>query len=188
MKTEPVSVNDARELLDIYAYYVKETAVSFEYEVPLLNEFEERIYNISAKYPYIKAVDDNGLILGYAYAGCFKNRAAYDWSVETTVYVRKDMRKKGIGRMLYNELERLLRNMGILNMNACIAVTKNEDEYLKNDSVFFHEKMGFKTVGTFHKSGYKFDRWYDMIWMEKMTGEHSSPQKNVRFGEWRKSF
>lgn len=120
MKTEPVSASDARELLDIYAYYVNETAVSFEYEVPSLDEFEARIRGISAKYPYIKAVDDEGIILGYAYAGCFKNRSAYDWSVETTVYVRKDMRRKGIGRMLYTELEKMLCNMGILNMNACI--------------------------------------------------------------------
>lgn len=65
MKTEPVSASDARELLDIYAYYVNETAVSFEYEVPSLNEYEERIRNISARYPYIKAVDDNGIIMSY---------------------------------------------------------------------------------------------------------------------------
>ena len=74
--------------------------------------------------------------------------------------------------------------MGILNMNACIAYTDEEDEHLTNDSYFFHKKMGFELVGTFHKSGYKFDRWYDMIWMEKMIGEHMGKAENVKFGEW----
>lgn len=87
MKIERVTKEDAGELLGIYAPYVEETAVSFEYEVPSVDEFAERISNISAKYPYIKAVDDDGVILGYAYAGAFKTRAAYDWSVETTIYI-----------------------------------------------------------------------------------------------------
>ena len=138
MKTEPVSASDARELLDIYAYYVNETAVSFEYEVPSLNEFEERIRNISAKYPYIKAVDDNGFIMGYAYAGCFKNRAAYDWSVETTVYVRKDMRRKGIGRMLINDLLGFIRAHGVPDTEIFVELCAMPDK------IPFYEKFGFK--------------------------------------------
>ena len=72
--------------------------------------------------------------------------------------------------------------MGILNMNACIAVSEKEDSHLTNDSKYFHEKMGFTLVGTFHKSGYKFHTWYDMIWMEKLIGEHREA-KPVKFGE-----
>ena len=67
-------------------------------------------------------------------------------------------------------------------MNACIAVPIKEDIHLSNDSFYFHSKMGFELVGTFHKSGYKFEKWYDMIWMEKMIGEHDAKPKRVEFG------
>ncbi|MDY3854138.1 MAG: N-acetyltransferase family protein [Butyribacter sp.] len=183
MKIETVSIDDANELLEIYSYYVKETAVSFEYDVPSVDDFRKRIKKILEKYPYIKAVRNDGYIMGYAYANTFKSRAAYDWSVETTVYVRNNLRQTGVGKALYQELEGYLRNMGVLNMNACIAVTSQEDIHLTNASVHFHEKMGFKLVGTFHNSGYKFNTWYDMIWMEKMIGEHKAMQAPVLFGE-----
>lgn len=183
MKIEMVSPTDASELLEIYAPYVKETAISFEYDVPSVEEFKDRIENISAKYPYIKALDDENKIIGYAYAGSFKVRKAYDWSVETTVYVRKDCRRGGVGRKLYQVLEGMLKEMGILNMNACIAVPKTNDLHLTKDSLLFHEKMGFSIVGTFHNSGYKFHTWYDMVWMEKMIGEHVENQPAVKFGK-----
>lgn len=175
-----VTAADAKELLAIYSVYVKDTAISFEYTVPTVEEFTERIKTISARYPYIKAVE-NGEILGYAYAGTFKDRAAYDWSVETTIYVKQDARRKGVGEQLYTALERALCEMGIKNMNACIASTEQEDEHLTNDSYYFHKKMGFELVGTFHQSGYKFDRWYDMIWMEKLIGTHDVPAEKVAF-------
>lgn len=181
MKIENVKVEDAVELLKIYAPYVEETAISFEYEVPSPEEFSERIRNISSKYPYIKAVDEKGNILAYAYASAFKGRAAYDWSVETTIYVKKENRQAGIGRQLYRELEKLLKEMGILNMNACIAMPKGSDPHLTDASVRFHKKLGFQLVGTFHNSGYKFNTWYDMVWMEKMIGSHNENQKPVVF-------
>ena len=74
--------------------------------------------------------------------------------------------------------------MGVLNMNACIAVPKGDDPYLTNDSYHFHSSMGFYLVGTFHDSGYKFDTWYDMIWMEKMIGDHAKKQEPVKYGAW----
>ncbi|MCI7179029.1 MAG: N-acetyltransferase family protein [Schaedlerella sp.] len=183
MKIERVNIEDAEELLSIYAPYVRNTAISFEYEVPSLTEFQERIRKISSLLPYIKAVEEKE-ILGYAYADKFKNRKAYDWSVEVTVYVRQDLRRSGIGKLLYRTLEESLQRIGILNMNACIAVPREADEHLNNDSYHFHEKMGFHPVGTFHNSGYKFNTWYDMIWMEKIIGEHNRHQENVRYGEW----
>ena len=183
MTIEKVTIDDAEELLAIYAPYVRDTAVSFEYVVPSVEEFADRILQISAKYPYIKAVED-GKIIGYAYANTFKGRKAYDWSVETTVYVRKDAKRNGTGRRLYECLEQSLRKMGVLNMNACIASTKTDDEFLTNDSMYFHTRMGFTEVGRFHNSGYKFDRWYDMIWMEKMIGPHDANPGEVHFGEW----
>ena len=183
MTIEKVTIEDAEELLAVYEPYVRDTAVSFEYVVPSVEEFADRILQISAKYPYIKAVED-GKILGYAYANTFKGRKAYDWSVETTVYVRMDEKRNGIGRRLYECLEQSLRKMGVLNMNACIASAKVVDEFLTNDSMYFHSRMGFTEVGRFHNSGYKFGRWYDMIWMEKLIGSHDAYPGEVCFGEW----
>lgn len=186
MKILPVTLSDAEELLSIYSPYVLDTAVTFEYKVPSTEEFCERIKNISAKFPYIKALDDDNKIKGYAYAGTFKGRSAYDWCVESTVYVKKDERKKGLGRLLYSSLEKSLAEMGILNMNACITVPITDDDpYGTKDSMLFHEKMGFSLAGRFHKCGYKFNRWYDMIWMEKFIASHKGEIKPVRFGQWK---
>lgn len=183
MNIENVKPEDAKELLEIYAPYVTDTAITFEYEIPSEEEFEGRIRSIQKKYPYIKATED-GKILGYAYAACFKDRRAYDWSVETTVYVKEGCKRNGVGRALYEKLEQELKAMGILNMNACIALPKVEDEHLTMDSIHFHKRFGFCDVGVFHDSGYKFDTWYDMIWMEKMIGEHTCNQRPVKFGEY----
>ena len=163
--------HDAEALLQIYAPYVKKTAITFEYDVPSVEEFAGRISKVLQKYPYLVA-EVNGEPVGYAYAGPFKERAAYDWAVETTVYVREDMKKSGIGRALYTALEEALAAQGILNLNACIAFPENEDSHLTKDSQLFHEKMGFNEVGRFHKCGCKFGRWYDMVWMEKLIGNH----------------
>ena len=110
-----VTEKDAHELLEIYRPYVEDTAITFEYDVPSVEEFAERIRRISANYPYIAAVE-NGKIAGYAYAGVFKNRAAYDWSVEVTVYVNKGLHRKGIGAKLYSALEKLLAAQHITNL------------------------------------------------------------------------
>ena len=162
---------DARALLDIYGPYVKNTAISFEYEVPGVEEFQKRIEKTIQKYPYLIAEEEHR-ILGYAYAGAFYGRAAYDWSVETTIYLAPNATKKGVGRLLYETLEARLKEMGIINLYACIAYPDVEDEYLDKNSALFHEHMGYTKVGEFHKCGYKFGRWYSMIWMEKIIGEH----------------
>ena len=182
VKVRNVRIEDAKALLEIYAPYVINTAISFEYEVPSLREFEGRIKKITERYPYIVAELD-GKIIGYAYASAFKERAAYNWCVETSIYLSKDSRGKGIGRQLYEALEEKLKEQGILNANACITYADSEDEYHTNDSMYFHEKMGYKLVGRFHQCGYKFGRWYDMIWMEKMLGEHSVNPLPVSFVE-----
>jgi phosphinothricin acetyltransferase len=174
-------VSDAEKLLEIYRPYVERTAISFEYEVPSVEEFARRIQTTLQMYPYLVAECD-GEILGYAYASSFKGRRAYDWSVETTIYIKYGCTKQGIGKKLYQALEDELRRQHILNANACIAYIEQEDEYLTNNSMQFHAHMGYRLVGTFTKSGYKFGRWYDMIWMEKMLGEHpDTPQEIVPF-------
>ena len=174
---------DAPALLNIYAHYVEQTAITFEYEVPSVEEFAGRIEHILEKYPYLVA-EAEGEIVGYAYAGTFKARAAYDWSVETTIYVNQKKKRMGIGGKLYAALEEALRAQHILNLNACIGYPQKEDEYLTKDSEKFHQKLGYRLVGTFHDSGYKFGRWYDMIWVEKMLGEHTeSPASVIPFSE-----
>ncbi|MBO5092961.1 MAG: GNAT family N-acetyltransferase [Lachnospiraceae bacterium] len=176
---------DAKELLAIYTPYVEKTAITFEYEAPSLAEFTERIRRTLQKYPYFAAVAD-GRIAGYAYAGAFKERAAYDWAVETTVYVKEDCRRMGVGKLLYEALEDALALQNIVNLNACIGYPSKEDEYLTRDSAEFHERLGYRLAGTFHRCGYKFNRWYDMIWMEKEIGSHVENQPPIkRFEEIR---
>lgn len=111
-------------------------------------------------------------ILGYVYAGPLHVRPAYDWSVETSIYVRMDRKSRGIGSALYRELEKTLMRQNIVNVAACIAYPETEDEYLSRDSVRFHEKQGYRMVGQFHECAYKFGRWYHMVWMEKQIGPH----------------
>ena len=167
-----VTKADAKALLDIYSYYVKNTAITFEYEIPTLEEFEKRIETITQKYPYL-CIEKDGRILGYAYASTFKPREAYKWNVELSIYVDRGTVGKGLGRRLYEALEKELKAMGIINLYACIGVPNGEDdEYLTHNSEQFHEHLGFKTVGTFRNCGKKFNRWYAMIWMEKVIGEH----------------
>lgn len=170
---------DAKALLEIYAPYVERTVITFEYEVPDLEEFRGRIRQVLEKYPYLVAEAD-GEIVGYAYANTFKGRAAYDWAVETSIYLRMDQKRKGIGAGLYRALERALSLQNILNLNACIAYTQTEDEYLTNDSVYFHDHMGYRMVGEFRQCGYKFGRWYDMVWMEKHIGPHLAIQPPIK--------
>jgi len=167
------STEDAESILKIYSHYVKNTAISFEYEVPTLDEFKERIAHTLEKYPYLVAEQD-GTIIGYAYGSQFHERAAYSWCAEVSIYVDVNARKCGVGRMLYEVLEQALKEQGILNLYACIAYTDAEDEYLNNNSAQFHAHLGYTEIGRFHKCGYKFNRWYDMIWMEKLIGEHKT--------------
>jgi len=169
---------DAEEILAIYEKYIKETAITFEYDVPSIEEFRGRIRHTLERYPYLVA-EKNEKIVGYAYVSPFKERVAYDWAVETSIYVDMEQKRGGIGRRLYEELETILKQQGILNVNACIAYPQVEDEYLTRNSVRFHEKLGYKMVGTFHQCGYKFNRWYDMVWMEKFIGEHQENQPDI---------
>lgn len=173
-----VKLSDIPQLLRIYSYYVLHTAITFEYEVPSEKEFENRIQNILKRYPYL-VYEENNTIKGYAYASVFKGRKAYDWSVETTIYVDPDCKGKGIGKKLYIELEKYLKKQNILNVNACISYIEKEDEYLNLNSVHFHEHMGYSMVGQFHQCGYKFDQWYSMVWMEKFLGNHKIPVQEV---------
>ena len=177
------SPQDAPQLLEIYGPYVKNTAITFEYEVPTVAEFTSRIQNTLKKYPYIIALRGTKIV-GYAYASPYKGRAAYDWCVELSLYVDKDERGKGIGTKLYTAIEKKLHDMNILNIYSCISVTDTEDEHLTNKSREFHKKFGFSQIASFKQCGFKFSKWYDMIWMEKIIGEKTSnPPAVKKFSE-----
>ena len=131
------------------------------------------------RYPYLVAEVD-GRVAGYAYAGAFVGRAAYDWACELTIYLDPEARKCGLGRALYGAMEKALGAMGVLNLYACIGYPRGgDDEYLSSNSADFHAHLGFEKIGTFTACGYKFGRWYDMIWMEKIIGQHRAGQANI---------
>ena len=172
-------IDDAAALVNIYAPYVIGTAITFEYDIPSVEEFKDRITQHLERYPYLVAETDKE-ILGYAYTGVFKDRAAYDWAVENSVYLCDRAKGQGIGKNLYKKLEEISKAQNIQNLYSCITVPVNEldDEYVTMASVHFHEHMGYRMVGKFLKCGYKFGRWYDMVWMEKFIGNHTFPAEN----------
>lgn len=167
MKIRRATVADAESIASVYAPYVQKTAITFEYETPSAAEMARRIAATLEHYPFLVAEDDAGTVVGYAYAGAFKGRAAYARCVETSIYVRQDCHGRGIGRALLTELETQLAACGILNANACIAWPAQPSEYLDTASAAFHERMGYFRCAHFHRCGYKFGQWFDMIWMEK---------------------
>ncbi len=176
---------DAPALRAIYAPYVLETAITYEYDVPSEDEFEGRIRKtLRDGYPYLVA-ERSGVLVGYAYVGRLNERTAYDWSVETSIYLAKDERGHGTGRVLHDALETSLRAMGMLDMCACIAVPNGaDDEYLTHNSEQFHAHLGYRKVGEFIQCAQKFGRWYNMVWMEKSLGERvSNASAPKRFDE-----
>ncbi len=178
MNGDAITIRDAEpedvgRLLEIYDYYVKNTAITFDYETPSPEAFRARMEETQRRYPFLVILAD-GRVEGYACAGPFKARAAYDRSCETTIYLAPEARKRGLGRALYEALEQALREMGILNLYACIGMPRRDDEYLTTNSADFHAHLGYTEVGRYHSCGFKFGRWYDMIWMEKLIGEHGA--------------
>ena len=161
-----VQISDAPRLSEIYSYYVHNTAVSFEYEAHTQEEFMKRIMYTTEKYPYLVCVDDEKVV-GYAYAGEYSARQAYDWTVTTSIYVDKDYRRKGIGTLLYDELGKRLKDQEIVNLLAGVAACDDEDEYLTPDSSRFHISKGYTQVAHMKKVGKKFGKWYDLLWYQK---------------------
>lgn len=168
---------DAEELLKIYSYYVLNTAITFECEVPSITEFKRRIRETLLDYPYFVAVVD-GNIAGYIYAGRFKTRAAYNWSASTSIYINSRYHRMGIGKRLYEELEKTLIKQNVVNLYAGAASPmESEDEYLTRRSELFHKAIGYETAAVFHGAGNKFGRWYNMMELEKIIGERCCPPK-----------
>ncbi|MFC0308366.1 GNAT family N-acetyltransferase [Gallibacterium trehalosifermentans] len=172
------TLEDVPAILAIYAPYVEKTAITFEYDVPSLAEFQARMKKTLTKYPYIVA-EKSGEIVGYAYTSAFVGRAAYNWAVETTIYLQETQTKSGLGKKLYTVIENISKAQHIYNLNACIGYPEKEDQYLTKNSADFHRHLGYRLVGEFHKCGYKFGTWYNMVWMEKLLGQHSENPEPV---------
>ncbi|KRN98922.1 GNAT family N-acetyltransferase [Companilactobacillus kimchiensis] len=168
-KIRQATENDAQELLDIYGPYITNTTITFEDVIPAVENFKQRIKDISETFPYLVAMDDTGKILGYAYAHFYGPRAAYAWTVEASIYVDHNYEGHGLGTKLYKELEDILKQQGVVNLMACITEENA-------NSIKFHEKFGYEKVGTFKKVGYKFHRWLDVTWMQKTL---NTRQKNM---------
>lgn len=173
--------SDAEELLGIYEYYVRETAISFETEVPTVEEFRGRIEKTLKSYPYVLA-ERAGEIIGYCYTSSFVGRKAYIHGAETTIYLKKGCTHMGVGKRLYSAVEKISLEQNIFTLEACIGTVDCEDDRLTNNSADFHSHMGYSFVGEFKKSGFKFGKWYNMAWYEKVLKEQpKNPGEFVPF-------
>ncbi len=166
------SKQDAPRLLKIYQPYVEETDITFEYEVPTVEEFEHRITEISFFYPYLVCEQDDRII-GYAYAHRQAERAAYQWNAELSVYLDNTCLQRGIGKVLYSALIELVQLQHICNVYGCITSPNPSSENL-------HEKMDFKRIGVFQNTGYKLGCWHDVVWYEKSLVDLTSPPEPLK--------
>ena len=175
-KIRTVQLSDAEAILKVYAPFITDTCISFEYVVPSVEEFAQRIASISAEYPYI-VLEEDGEIVGYAYSHRYLERVAYSWDVEVTIYLAPKVQGKGLGVILYDALEKLMVLQNIKNLYSCITGDNVH-------SIEMHRSMGYELIGTFLKAGFKHDRWLDVVWMEKAIGEkENAPLPFVPFAE-----
>ena len=152
---------DAERIQEIYSPYVLDTVISFEITVPGKSEMKKRIQKLLANaFPYIVAENETGTVVGYAYADKFGEREAYRYSFIVSIYLDMEVQSRGIGQKLYNELEKRMKKMGIVQVLS--AITGKNEKSLK-----FHEKNGFTKIGHFPNVGYKKGEWHDIIWMNK---------------------
>ncbi len=154
---------DAGDILKIYEPYVKNTTISFEYDVPSLEEFKERISHITSYFPYI-VCEYGREIIGYAYASKFNERAAYQWNVELSIYIKENFTGYGLGKRMYKIIMDILKLQNIKNAYSRVAASNIESEKL-------HENFGFNKISVFKNTGYKLGKWIDLIWYVKDISE-----------------
>ena len=150
---------DVPAILAIYAPYVENTTVSFEYDVPCTKEFMQRFYTITEQFPWL-VWEENGEILGYAYASPPYTRAAYRWCAEPSVYLKPEAHGRKIGSKLYAALEEILKIQGYQVLYALITEENTP-------SLAFHEKLGYQKSVLFPHCGFKHGRWLGLYWLEK---------------------
>ncbi|MCI7704653.1 MAG: N-acetyltransferase family protein [Clostridiales bacterium] len=154
---------DAAGILAVYAPYIRETAVTFETEVPAPDAFTARVAGICADFPYL-VLEVDGELAGYAYAHRQAERAAYAWNAELSIYLAGKWRGRGLGAPLYRLLERLLTMQGYVNLYGVITASNR-------GSIAMHEKLGYRQIGLHEKTGWKFGQWHDVAWLYKRVGE-----------------
>ena len=164
---------DAPALLDIYAPYIRDTVITFEYDVPTAEKFAARIEETAAAHPYLVCERD-GQIIGYAYAHRIRERAAYDWAAELSIYLAPEAQGQGVGTALYRCLIDLLEQQRLRILYGCVTLPNEKSQKL-------HEKLGFSLVGVWHGSGWKFDGWHDVGWFEKRLGGDGPAQPVAAF-------
>lgn len=165
---------DLPRILEIYAPYVEEETVSFEYETPTPAAFAERFHSVTSRFPWLVA-EKAGRVVGYAYLSPAFERAGYAWDVDLSIYVEKESLRGGIGRMLEEKIAEIARELGYARIYSVISA-ENES------SISFHRRMGYREAARFARCGFKFGRWIDVVWYEKELGEGSSPKLPVSFG------
>lgn len=158
-----ITLNDTKAALDVYTPYVEKTSYTFEYVPPTIEQFTEKIKKITAQYPWL-VCEYNGKIVGYAYGSTHRDRTAYQWSPESTVYVAEDFHRLGIARILYEALFEMLKLQGFHNVYAGVLSTNEGSRKL-------HTSMGFYEVGLFNRVGYKLGQWHDNMWYQLHLGE-----------------
>ncbi|WP_259069369.1 GNAT family N-acetyltransferase [Mucilaginibacter sp. X4EP1] len=159
-----ISPEDTSSVLAIYAPYITDAVISFEYEVPSLNEFAERISTTTGEYPWLVCEYDNQVI-GYVYASKHRARTAYQWSAECTAYLAAGFHRLGLARILYDALFEILKLQNIINVYAGITLPNTKSEE-------FHKAMNFYLIGTNKNVGYKFNKWHDVGWFQLDLSEH----------------
>lgn len=161
------SEDDATACAAIYSPYVRDTAISFEVEPPSPAEMAKRIGSATRTHAWVVLEDDNRLV-GYAYGGPHRERAAYGFSCEVSVYVEEGRRRSGAGRALYEALFKRLAGSGY-RMAVAGMTLPNEA------SVGLHRAMGFEPVGVYRRIGWKFGAWHDVAWMQRALGIQEDP-------------
>lgn len=168
--------DDISKMHEILSYYIKHTAVLFTDVIPNFNGFKENILNIMKEYPVLVA-EENGKVIAFTYAKRIYDGKAYNFTIESTIYIEKEHTGKGIGTKLYTKLEYILTLQNAVSINAYIAISNENNHYLDNKSKRFHEKLGFIETAYFKNWGYKFNKWYDSVWMSKQINTPTIPPK-----------
>lgn len=168
MSIRMATETDIPRILDIYAPYVRNTAISFEYEVPSLTDFTRRFHTITAQFPWL-VWEENGKVMGYAYGSAPFERAAFGWCAEASIYLHPSIHGKGVGKSLYAVLEAILAVQGYQKVYVLVTTANSA-------SVKFHEAVGYRFTASMPRCGYKLGVWHGLNWLEKQLNTVENPE------------